>query len=121
MFEIVPSGSPGAEIPTRRQAHRRLRPDEIRELVAGYQAGSTVYELARQFRIHRTTVSDLLKQEGVLLRLAPLSPAQVGRIINLYGEGLSLVNVGTEIGCSPDTVSKVLKDSGVERRDPHGR
>lgn len=37
---------------------------EIKELVAGYQAGSTAKELGERWGIHRTTVSAILKTEG---------------------------------------------------------
>ena len=45
---------------TRRSTVRKLTRDELCELVAGYKAGATVYELAEQFKIHRVTVSEVL-------------------------------------------------------------
>jgi len=54
-----------------------LRPLEIDELVAGYKAGATVYQLAERFRIHRATVSLLLERQCVPRRNRPLSPAQI--------------------------------------------
>ena len=51
-----------------RQRQKRLNKDEITQLIAGYQAGSTTYELAAQFECHRNTVSRHLKRHGVVIR-----------------------------------------------------
>ena len=48
-----------------RQKKKRLTDNEIKELVAGYKQGATVYELAAQFGYHRTTASNYLKSHGV--------------------------------------------------------
>jgi len=53
------------EAPTTKQIHRRLRDDQIDDLVAGYKLGSTVYELADQFAINRETVSLILRRRDV--------------------------------------------------------
>lgn len=44
---------------------RKLRPDEVEALVAAYEAGVKIYELASQFKIHRTTASLHLHRRGV--------------------------------------------------------
>ncbi len=41
--------------PKLRGTARQLPKHEVGELVAGYQAGATVYELAKQFKIHAGT------------------------------------------------------------------
>ena len=39
------------------------------------------------------------------------------RIVRLYREGCSMDEVGKALGCSPNSVSRVLADRGVESRD----
>jgi hypothetical protein len=45
LVEMLPNGPSRAKVQTKKQTHRRLRPSEIDELVAGYKAGATVYQL----------------------------------------------------------------------------
>jgi len=40
-----------------RRTARRLSESDVAELVTRYQEGATVYDLAKRFSIHRTTVS----------------------------------------------------------------
>jgi hypothetical protein len=121
LLEIVPSGSKVTKTQTKKQVHRRLRPAQIEELATGYQAGSTVYQLAKHFRINRETVSKLLEREGLPRRQRPLSPAQIERATELYASGQSLVGVGKQIGCDGGTVRLALIKAGVQMRDCQGR
>jgi DNA invertase Pin-like site-specific DNA recombinase len=47
-------------------AQRRLDPEGVTRLVAAYRAGGRVKKLATQFGIHRDTVHNILKRQGVL-------------------------------------------------------
>jgi len=118
---MVPNGLPRANVQTKKQIHRRLRPPEIVELVAGYKAGATVYQLAERFRIHRSTVSLLLERQRVPRRNRPLSPAQIEQASVLYATGQSLAKVGDQLGCDANTVRLALVRVGVRMRDCHGR
>lgn len=62
----------GREGPRRRpkQAQKRLDSGEVAELVAAYEAGEKVKKLAARFGIHRATVHEILKPEGVVRRTA---------------------------------------------------
>jgi hypothetical protein len=118
---MVPNGLSKGNVQTRKQIHRRLRPPEIDELAASYLAGATVYQLAEQFRIHRTTVSLLLERKRVPRRNRPLSPAQIEQARVLYATGQSLATVGGQLGCDANTVRLALVRVGVPMRDCHGR
>jgi DNA-directed RNA polymerase specialized sigma24 family protein len=119
LLELVPSrGSPA---PRRtRQAQRRLQEAEAKELVAGYVAGSTVYELADQFGVHRHTVSEILERHGVARRHQRLSPEQLDLVCTLYESGLSLTKVGNRLGRPAETVRQALIKAGVEIRPRNG-
>lgn len=55
---------------------RQLDADQVQELIAGYQAGATVYELGARFGIDRRTVSTILHRHGVPMRRRGLAPTK---------------------------------------------
>jgi len=121
LVEMAPNGLSRADVQTKKQIHRRLRPPEIDELVASYRAGATVYQLANEFQIHRATVSLLLERQRVPRRNRPLSPAQIEKARMLYATGQSLAKVGSVLGCDANTVRLALVRVGVRMRDCQGR
>ncbi len=56
---------------------RRLTPPQIEDVVAGYQSGRSLIELAQEFGIHHRTVAGHLERLGVARRvnLTKMSPA----------------------------------------------
>jgi hypothetical protein len=121
LLEMPPEG-PAATTPrAARQSQRRLRRPEIDELVAGYLPGSTVYELADGFSIHRHTVSEILERRGVARRYKKLSPEQVDLACALYRGGLSLTKVGVQLERRAETVRQALLKAGIEMRARNGR
>lgn len=98
-----------------------LSPAECIRLVARYQDGATVYELAAAFGVHRGTIARRLKAEGVKLRNQPLSKADVRRAVELYTSGQSILQIGVELGRHHSTIWHVLQRAGVQMRDSHGR
>ena len=103
------------------QRARRLTDSERTHLVDRYEAGATVYDLAREFSIARTTAAKQLKAAGVTMRCGPLTDEEIARAIELYSEGLSLVAVGKALSRDHAAIWRALKAAGVERRDTHGR
>ena len=59
---------PRAQPVRQRQIQRRLPPDQVEQLVAEYQAGDDMHELADRWGLHRTTVAGHLRRAGVALR-----------------------------------------------------
>jgi hypothetical protein len=121
LVEMVPSGLVEPIVRTKKRISRRLRQPEIEELVAGYKAGASVYELGRHFQIHRDTVASILERQNVPRRGRPLTPAQIDEAVKLYGEGLSLAKIAPKLGCHPSTVRLALLEAGVRLRDNHGQ
>ncbi|WP_406281241.1 hypothetical protein OH799_16530 [Nocardia sp. NBC_00881] len=103
------------------QRARQLDADQVAELITGYQAGATVYELADRFGIERRTVSNILHRHEVPMRRRGLSPEQVDDAIHLYNFGWSLARVGDHLGVNHTTVLNKLRERGVPTRDTHGR
>jgi hypothetical protein len=98
---------------------RQLDDKQVRQLIAGYTDGATVYELGDRFRINRRTVSGILHRSGVEMRRRGLSPEQVDEAVRLYEAGWSLARVGERMGVDATTVLKRLREQGV-RRDVQG-
>jgi len=119
LLDLVPSD--GEPVPRRaKQAQRRLREPEVNELVAGYLAGSTAYELASRFGVHRNTVLGILERRGVRRRYKKLSREQLDLACTLYKGGLSLTKVGDQLGRRAETVRQALMKAGVEIRPRNG-
>jgi predicted DNA-binding protein YlxM (UPF0122 family) len=99
----------------------RLDDDQILQLIASYQSGSTVYELADEFGIERRTVSAILHRHHVPMRRQGLTNDQVNDAERLYQQGWSLARIGNHMDVTADTVRKRLLERGVTMRDTRGR
>jgi len=118
---------PGLDTPeplwTKRDRPRRARQldtEQVKQLIAGYQSGATVYELGDRFGIKRQSVSNILHRYGVPMRRRGLTPEQVDEAIHLYQLGWSLARVGDHLGVHHATVLNKLREHGVPTRDTHG-
>jgi hypothetical protein len=124
LLRKLPDPTEPAPPPTDRPKPRRARQldtDQIPELITGYQAGATVYELGDRFSIDRRTVSTILHRHHVPMRRRGLSSLQVDKAIHLYNLGWSLARVGDHLGVDHITVLTKLRERGVPTRDSHGR
>jgi hypothetical protein len=104
-----------------RQCQRRLSDVQVHQMTTRYLEGATVYELAVEFDICRSKVSERLKQNGVKMRLRLPSDHEVYEMVRLYESGLSLAAVGNIVGKSVGTVKRYVMVCGVQTRDTHGR
>ena len=78
-----------------RRTARRLSDGDVAELVTRYQEGATVYDLAKRFSIHRTTVTAHLHRRGV--RLRGLSPDR-RQVVVATRQGWSVARIGSHVG-----------------------
>lgn len=97
----------------------QLEQDQIERLIAAYEAGATVYDVAAQFGIARQTVSGILKRHDVRLRRQGLSPEQIDQAARLYQDGWSLKRVGNSLGVDAETIRQRLREHGIQMRDAH--
>jgi predicted DNA-binding protein YlxM (UPF0122 family) len=104
------------EEPVSRQRQRRLREDERLELIARYQSGESVYCLAEAFDITRQTVSQILQRHDVPRRYRLLTDEHMPLARQLYGQGLSLADVGERFGVSTRTVLNAFRRLGLATR-----
>jgi Mor family transcriptional regulator len=100
---------------------RRLLVGNEAELVAAYQSGHTVEELAVAHDCSVTTVRAVLEAEGTTLRArGPRSPLE-GREAELaadYECGATVRELADRYGANQRTIRKVLADRGVTMRPP---
>lgn len=116
------SGTPKARKPRSHSRQvRRLTPTEASRLIERYEAGATVYELATQFAISRTTVARKLRVSGVATRGRSPCKDEVDQMVELYNTGLTLAAVGQRLGFAARTVQYHVQERGVQTRDTHGR
>lgn len=100
---------------------RQLRPAEIDELAAAFQAGTSITELADQYGIYRVTVGRHLRARGLDTSPPPaLTGAQVITAGRLYSAGWKLSELAKHFKVGDETVRRYLVDAKVEMR-PKGR
>jgi hypothetical protein len=105
--------------PTDCRTARPLRPDEIDKLAAAYQAGATVFQLATQFGLHRTTVGRHLKARGIDTRSAAITDDELKDIIELYRTGWAITPIAKHYRVSSTAIRDRLLAAGVKLR-PRG-
>jgi hypothetical protein len=73
----------------------RLDQNQTQRLIAGYQASSTVYQLADEFGIERRTISAILYRHDIPMRRRGLTNDQVDDAERLDEQGRSLAASAT--------------------------
>lgn len=106
-----PDEEPAA--PVRRA--RQLRDAETDQLVRRYLEVRNMREVAREFRMSRTTVAKLLAERGVDTSRG-MKSAEVKQAVRMYREGLSSVTIGKQLGYDNHTVLNRLRRAGVRIR-----
>lgn len=117
----APSGAGPAPPPRRIRTLRKLKPHEVDELVEHYEAGSSVYELADRFGIHRITIGKHLRSRGIDTTAPALTEEQVREAVQLYADGWSCKKLGEYFRVGAETVRERLHEEGVSLRGPHER
>ena len=121
LSKMVPSGPSKVNPRAPKQVHRRLKPAEIGELVARYQDGAKVRDLAADYRINRNTVIGHINRAGVRRHYPALMSEEIRKAAHLYRSGWSLAAIGSHFRVNASTVRTALLRVGVAMRDCHGR
>ena len=95
-----------------RQSQRRLERAEVAQLVKAYKSGTRVLDLSAQFEIHRNSVRDVLRRQGVPPRARGLTARQVREAALLYGDGHSVAQLGERFNVHAATVWRALRAEG---------
>jgi hypothetical protein len=120
---LVPENArpaPPAPRPKSRTA-RPLEPVQVDTLLASYQTGKTMKDLATEFGIDRRTVSTHhLRQAGIGTRRGGLDENQMIEAAQLYEADWSSGRLAERFGVSADKVLKMLWRAGVAIRPRRG-
>lgn len=108
----------GPNVRELRCVQRRLSPLEVEALIADFEAGGRVGELAKVYGIHRTTVSAHVARAGKTR--SQLTEAQIDEAVCLYEEGWSLRAVGERLDVTDKAIRRLL-DGRVVAIRPRGR
>ena len=108
----------GPNVRELRQAQRRVSPAELEALIAEYEAGARVCELAKIYDLHRTTVARHVARAGKTRPV--MTEAQIDEAVVLYRDGWTLHNVGQRLGVADQMIRRVLVERAVTFR-PGGR
>lgn len=99
------------------QKQRLLTRQEVATLIEAYEAEASMRELACTFEIHRVTVAEHLKRAGVNTRaVTKMTPELTERAARLYASGMSLREVGDQVGANATTILNTFRRAGVSRR-----
>ncbi|MDQ2973442.1 MAG: helix-turn-helix domain-containing protein [bacterium] len=101
-----------------KQHQNHLDKSQQLKVVESYRSGNSVYEIARQFLITRTTASAILKRHDIKLRYKVLSLEDIQNAKRLYESGASLQVVADFVKVDPSTIRKVLLGAGLQTRPP---
>jgi predicted DNA-binding protein YlxM (UPF0122 family) len=94
---------------------------EIDLLVATYENGLSLEDLASAFSIDRRTASNHLKRRGVATRSRTLTDEQITEAIARYENGWSLARIAERFGVYPQSIRYQLLRCGVTMRARPGR
>lgn len=106
--------------PVRRQQQRRLTVAECQHAIESYLAGSSMKQLAAEFKVHRVTIAALLRKHNVPPRRQGISSGEIETAAGYYRDGWSLTRIANHYGCSATTARAALMKNGVEIRARHG-
>jgi hypothetical protein len=79
----------------------------LKALVAGYEAGLGVYQLASKHGLHRYTVAEHLTAAGVVMRRT-ITGEERTKAAALYLSGASFAEIGRQLRRDPATIKKLI-------------
>jgi len=90
-------------------------------LVAGYESGRTVRQLADQTGFRSDTVSAALERAGVARRYRQRRTVDLDRADELHAGGLSITDIAKVLGVEQTTLVKARSERGSTQRVPPAR
>ena len=107
--------------PRSARAWKSLPAETERSIVAEYQGGHTMKEIAARHGLHRVMVGEVLDRTGTAKRPRGMNATQVSLPARLDESGESLAFFGAQLGFNVTTVRIALMGVDARMRDPHGR
>jgi uncharacterized protein (DUF433 family) len=100
-------------------ARRKVKPEQVPELLALYAAGETIESLSERYGCTFKPIKTILVKAGAPLRpRGAVSPYRTDpefsrRVLELREQGVSVNKICLALGVGPNPVSKVLQDHGI--------
>lgn len=98
-----------------------VTPEMIESMVSAYESGAPLISIAREHRLGKEKVRDLLKDAGVRIRRQGLDDEQVANAVRRYREGFTTREIARELGVGHSMVWRALKEAGVKLRSQFQR
>lgn len=117
LFRSEQSKRPEAGLSAAAGRARQLRDNETNQLVRRYLVVRNMREVAREFRLSRTTVAKLLEERGIETSRS-MKPSEVKQAVGMYKEGLSSITIGKQLGFDNHTILNALRTEGIRIRPP---
>lgn len=77
-------------------------------------------DIAREWNLHRTTIAAELQRAGMVQLPKGMSADQIDQAVELYGSGLSLAVVGSQLGFTARTIRAELLRRDLKLRPRPG-
>jgi hypothetical protein len=97
------------------RSKRFLLPTDIDDIVHRYHAGETTQQIGAHFRISKSRVATVLREEGITIGRQGLTSEQSAEAEMLYSDGKSLAWLGARYDVSHTTVAAALPPSPIRR------
>jgi hypothetical protein len=104
-----------------KQLQTRLSTDRLEAFAEAYQAGTTIPDLIKEFKISRSAVFGIVKRLGLPGRRPTLRPTDIDEACRLYLDGSSLTDISGGLSVAPNTIRRVLLERGIVLRGPQRR
>lgn len=93
--------------------------EEKQTLKEMYESGSTVSDCAKHFNTSRPTIRKHLLALGVTIDAKPQAKTAKNEdeIVSLYEQGYGIIQITKLVDASQNSVTKILHDKGIVRRD----
>lgn len=95
----------------------QLRQHEVDRLVTRYFEVRNIRQVAREWRISRTTVAKHLAERGIETSHR-MREAHIAEAVRLYADGWSSIRIGQYLGFDNHTVLAALRRAGIIIRPP---
>lgn len=87
----------------------------MKEMVNLYQSGKTTRELGKMFKVCKTTITNLLREQGVeVTRSKVQARLDADKVVSMYKDGCTSGKIAKEFGVNPQTILNCLRNHGVK-------
>lgn len=107
----APAPQPVSQARVPKQRQRRLRPEQIDQLVIDYQNGLSVAATAREYRVDVKTARAHLLRRGIAIRQSTVTipSSKLAELRALKTSGMNNVQIAKHFGCSRQAVQQALR------------